>query len=249
MADMFTKPGNEEGKLRLLGGMGGLFVAGELSGLSTENMVISGGRPLGIDLGNPARSWQRIKSGEAFPAVRGIGKVVDHLAGTSDTSIGDDLTTMAVTRYGKKLYDTGTEIAAQGKAGNAFGQHVSHNVKGAAMPHTGYEDIANLLGVKSVRQQDLQDTYNAFQTQNAREVRGQEQNTQALKARANTAMDRGNLDDAAAAMQEMSAPQRKAFLSNRNKTRFERILQGKSRADRARIMAEWGQKFSTLELR
>ena len=249
MAGMFARPGNEAGKLRLLATLGSLMVAGELTGLDTEDLLVSGGRPFGLDIGNVGKSVERMKSGQAFPVVKGAIAGIEHLTGRSKTPISEDLKSLLLTKSVARAATTGKELVREAGEGNMMGTHVSHSPTGTAIPHTGYEDVLNLLGLRTTRQVDLRSAYDRLQSENATAVAKRDRDLQQVKNEALKALDNHDLPGLQAAMAQLNAKQRRALISGQNRTRFQRILLSRSKADRAIIEKDWGEKFKALELR
>jgi hypothetical protein len=253
MATLFSRPGNEAGKLRIMSTLGALMVAGEVVGIDTEDLLVSGGRPFGLDIGNPGKSIARLKSGQALPIVKGIGEGLaaswQAVSGAGAGRLGEDLTTLALTKSVTRAGQTAREMLPQAAKGNLLGTHVGHDPMGAAVPHTGYEDLLNLIGLRTQRQNETRQAYDAFQGENAPKQALHARQLQETKAAALKALDQNDLEGMATEMAKLNSKQRRSLLSGRNRTRFQRIVQGMSKADRLQVEKDWSEKFKSLELR
>lgn len=158
---------NLTGAATMFGTGAGLIMLGNLVGVDLENLLVSGGRPLGFDIKHPGRSLQRIATLEAFPAARAAKNVAGHLMGTSDHDfmsvdsldgfLQSDVGSFAVPRYPRKAIEAVSAVASGDKT-------IEQRGSGGKIRNvtTKNEALINLLGVKTSRQTDRQEALTEF---------------------------------------------------------------------------------------
>jgi hypothetical protein len=254
MTDVLTKPGNSEGKARLLGTIAGLIGAGSLAGISTENLLIGGARPLGLDI-NPM-NWDKnlskiagAEAGDVFPVVRGVKRGLEVATGRSETPVAPDLAAMVFGRYPIKALDTLNEMRGAAEQGKLTGVHVRHTPSGTAVPHTLPEDLMSLLGLKSTRQVELQRVYDSLQGDYARDTARQKRTVGAVKQDVFKALDAGDVEEARRLSMQLTKRQRRALWSGKNRTRFQKLVSGMDPKSRKAYEDAYGAKVRELEMR
>lgn len=254
MTDVLTKPGNSEGKARLLGTIAGLIGAGSLAGISTENLLIGGARPLGLDI-NPM-NWDKniskiagAEAGNIFPVVRGVKRGLEVATGRSETPVAPDLAAMVFGRYPIKTLDTLNEMRGAAEQGKLTGVHVRHTPSGTAVPHTLPEDLMSLLGLKSTRQVELQRVYDSLQGDYARDTARQKRTVGTVKQDVFKALDAGDVKEARRLSMQLTKRQRRALWSGKNRTRFQKLLSGMDPKTRKEYEDAYGAKVRELEMR
>lgn len=140
---------NLGGAARLGGSLLAMAALGRATGIDLEDLLISGGRPLGLDVSHPGRSLERVATGQATPTSRGVFDLLEHLKGGADHSLGEDVGNIVVPRYARKLKDAVSHFQREG----SDAPHVSRGPGGKIRDvNTPGETVLNLLGLKTTRQ-------------------------------------------------------------------------------------------------
>jgi hypothetical protein len=151
---------NLGGAARLGGTILGLVALGKATGIDLEDLLVSGGRPLGIDIQHPGRSLERVATGQATPASRGVFDLLEHLQGGADHSLAEDAKNLAVPRYARKLADAVGHFQKEGTDQPHVTRGPGGKIRDVTTPG---ETVLNVLGLKTTRQTDrrhaLQDFY------------------------------------------------------------------------------------------
>ncbi|MET0742962.1 MAG: hypothetical protein ABWY78_06285 [Microvirga sp.] len=152
LADAFKDP-EARGRAAVASLMG-LVAAGQLLGIDVGEMYFSGARPLGIDPLHPGETLKRGLS--VLPAARAVQDVLAHATGTATHPVigtpgkdflESDLPYLVGGRYAVKFAKKGGEVLAEG-----LGKHMPESVTDTRAPHTGFEDLESLIGLKSTAQ-------------------------------------------------------------------------------------------------
>jgi hypothetical protein len=131
----------------------GLVAAGQLMGISTEDLLVSGGRPLGIDVAHPMDTLRR--GARVLPAGRALGDIADHATGAATHPfaaapgkgfLDSDLATLVLGRYPVKATKAIADVMREG-----LGPHAPANARDTRPPHTGIDDLESLVGIKSTQ--------------------------------------------------------------------------------------------------
>jgi hypothetical protein len=222
MVDAFNDP-KTRGRA-FVASMLGLVAAGRLLGISTEDLLVSGGRPLGIDVAHPMDTLRR--GARIMPAGRGISDAIAHVTGTADHPfaampgegfLDSDLAMLVAGRYPVKATKAISEVLREG-----LGTHAPETVRDTRAPHTGLEDLASLVGVKSTAAIDARDA-----AREASRFKRQAVEEATLKSRQGyaeleRALKSGNQSDIAAARRKLSPAQLRAFDRSAKMTPYER---------------------------
>lgn len=160
LAKQAARGENVKGALRMGGTLTGLALLGKALGIDLEDLLVSGGRPLGLDIKHPLRSLERVATGMAMPGSRAAFDVLDHLTGEADHDLTEDALALAVPRYPRKLAQAIEHFQTEG----ADQPHVTRGPGGKIRDvTTPGETVLNLLGLRTTRQTDrrhaLQDFY------------------------------------------------------------------------------------------
>jgi hypothetical protein len=127
--------------------MGAALVA-KMFGIDFEDLFISGGRPLGLDLTHPAKTVRDLGSGRTLPVTRAISDAKSHiLDGDADHPVTDDLSTLLFSRYPQKVVKNVGHMLNQG-----MGEHKT--AAGTGAEHSGYDDALGLLGLRTEERGD-----------------------------------------------------------------------------------------------
>jgi hypothetical protein len=155
---------NLRGAATMFGTAAGLVMLGKLTGIDMENLLVSGGRPLGFSIAHPGASIKRIASGEAFPATRAAKEIFAHATGTADHDflslenfMQSDVGSFAIPRYPRQAIETATAVLGKQptvERRGAGGKLIDVRTKGEA--------LANLLGLKTTRQTERQHALQDF---------------------------------------------------------------------------------------
>lgn len=202
----------------------GLVAAGHIMGIDVAEMYFSGARPLGIDPLHPEDAARRGLT--IFPAVRGVSDAVKHLAGTADHPfvgtpgkdfLEGDVATLTMGRYPVKVAKKGGEILREG-----LGTHQPESVTDTRVPHTGMEDLANLVGLRSERQTEAGRAGRDAARFRERAQREQREATQDKRRALEEALRSGNRQAVERARRAMSPAQLRDFERRRKQTPYER---------------------------
>ena len=145
----------DAGTVRMATTFGAITAAGMALNIGLGEALTGGARPLGIDLTKPKESFEKIVSGDAMPAVRGAKDLYRHVTGTPqkhelvslkswDDFMDSDLPSVFPGRYPTKVAQEVGDFARYGT-----GTHPARTGSGFSKPHSGYESLLNLLGMKS----------------------------------------------------------------------------------------------------
>ena len=226
----------------------GAALAARASGLDFEDMLVSGGRPFGINLAQPG-SLRPDRLARATPIGRAASDIVGHVSAfaggermphdivgrDADSFLDSDLAYLLLGRYPTKVAKRAVEFSREG-----MGQHKGLRPSGEGDPHPALEDVADLVGVRSTRiTENRQRAAEAGQAV-AQSRRGREDVGAEARRLATIAVQRGDTDGFADALQTMSPGQRRAFLRSLGKTRIERLEQQLPRAERPAFREQFG---------
>lgn len=125
----------------------GAALVGRLFGLDTEDLFLSGGRPLNLDLSHPQSTAREIASGKSFPATRAAVDAKAHFTGDADHPVTEDLATLALSRYPMKVGKAVGHIVNQG-----MGTH--RTAAGTGVEHDGMDDLLGLAGLRTTARGD-----------------------------------------------------------------------------------------------
>jgi len=223
-------------------------MAARASGLDFEDMLISGGRPFGIDISQPG-SFRPDRLARATPVGRAISDVVGHVSDVAggermthdvvgrdfDSFLGSDLAYLLMGRYPSKVAQKGVEFAREG-----FGEHQGLRASGEADPHPASEDLADLVGVRSTRVVESRRRNREAQEAVNRSRRTREDAGAEARRLATIAIQRGDNVGLQTALGMMSPGQRQAFLRTLGRSRVERLEQQLPRAERQQFRDEFG---------
>lgn len=219
------------------------------SGLDFEDLLVSGGRPLGIDLTRPG-SLRPDRLARGTVVGRAAAEVAAHATSLSggepvrghsvvgsdwDSFIGGDLAYLIFGRYPTKVAQKATEFAREG-----FGEHKGLRPSGEADPHPAAEDIADLLGVRSTRVTENRRRQAEAGAAVQRSRRQREDTGAEARRQATIAVQRGDTDGFMAALQQMSPGQRRAFVRNLGRSRMELLERQLPRAERPAFREQFG---------
>lgn len=231
MVDVLKQAGRGEnlaGAATLFGTGAGLVMLGKLTGIDLENMLVTGGRPLGFDISHPGRSLKRIVTGDAFPVTRAAKELAGHLAGTADHDfmsmdnfLDSDVGSFAVPRYPRKAIETvsnameGKPVIEKRGAGGKL-QNVT----------TQKESWANLLGFKTTRQTERQHALSDFNEKASAAANAHKQRRADAYEKLGKAYEDGDGDLMREAMQDIGDTGAvKRFLKRRTQLPEERFYQ------------------------
>jgi hypothetical protein len=231
LVDLLKQVGQGEnlgGAARFAGSLAVLSLLGQQFGIDAEDLLISGGRPLGIDPQHPGRSLERLVSGMGTPATRGVSDVMKHITGGADHSLAEDLPDIAVPRYARKLKDAVTQFAGDKDV------HITRGAGGKVRDvATPGETILNLLGLRTERQTERRHALADFYETATAASDSYKANRQQAYDRLGAALDAGDEEAARATIREIgSAAAVRSFLKRRNmlpEERFYRTLPPKVR--------------------
>jgi diguanylate cyclase (GGDEF)-like protein len=230
---------NLGGVARLGATVGGLALLGRATGIDLEDLLISGGRPLGLDIAHPQRSIERIATGAATPTSRAVFDVLDHLRGEADHGLVEDAAGMAIPRYPRKLAQAIGHFQTEG----ADAPHVTRGPGGKIRDvTTPDETLLNLLGLRTHRQTErkhaLADFYEEATTAKTEYESTRRKAYEDLGAAIDTG-DRASMQDAIRRIGNVSAV--KQFLKQRQllpEDRFYKTLPPKVRQQLRESLAE-----------
>jgi hypothetical protein len=158
---------NLPGAARFAGAIGGAILLGNYIGTDMADLLVSGGRPLGIDISHPESSVERIASGDAFTTVRALKDIARHLTGTADHDLaafdsvtnflGSDLAPFVIGRYPTKVANF---FLAKRTPENAL---ITPGAGGKIRDvTTGREAILNLAGLRTTRQTQRREALTSY---------------------------------------------------------------------------------------
>ena len=222
MADAFNDP--EARGRAAVASLLGLAAMGQLLGIDVAEMYASGARPLGIDPLHPGDTLARGLG--MFPATRAIGDVIKHATGTATHPfigtpgtdfLEGDVATLAFGRYPVKALTKIGEVSREG-----LGKHEPESETDTRVPHTGFEDLESLVGLKSTAMTSA--TKAARDASRFREKAIQETRESSREKR--RALDRairdGNQSERLRIEREMTPAQKREFYRRRKQTPYER---------------------------
>jgi diguanylate cyclase (GGDEF)-like protein len=246
MIDVFGQP-DTTGRNRLVLTMLGLIGASHAAALATGGqspdlgeMLLSGGRPLGISLTHPMRSLKRIASFDKspFPVVRAGHDAFMHATGQADHSVLEDAPQAVFGRFPTKAF---TELKHFFDSGGT-GDHVARTPSGAADPHSALEGLENLLGMRSERQIDQSDLMNdAYDARDRAQADTAATKRQAKKAYLD-ALDKGDMAEALKQQRILGSSSARTLRKGKDKTRFEKLLANSPKAIRQQLESEFGER-------
>lgn len=218
------------------------------TGLDFEDLLVSGGRPFGIDLTQPG-SLRPDRVARATWAGRAVSDVVGHISAVAggermghevvghdfDSFLYGDLAYLLFGRYPTKLAQRGVEIAREG-----MGQHTGIRPSGEVDPHQAIEDVGELVGMRSTRITKKRRTAREASEAVNRSRRAREDVGAKARRLATIAIQRGDDERLQEALAMMSPAQRRAFLRTLGRTRLERLEQQLPRAERQQFRDEFG---------
>jgi hypothetical protein len=243
MADVWQQP-DVAGKQRMFGTLAALVGLGALMGVDLNDLLISGGRPLGLDPMHPGQSTKRLLQGDAFPMVRAAKQVGALTRGEVDLS---DLAAGAtVPRYAKQTYQGAKQLATY--PGPAYPQYDPKT--GVLLgDRTAGEIGLNAVGVRTRRQTNRRQTLRDF-FDRARSLEQEHRQTRTdAYAAIGEALDTGDPDAAAEAMRQVpDASALKQFLRRRNVPPEVRRKQQLPRALRSTLDREFSERFKQSEI-
>ncbi len=224
MLDAFQDP--DAKGLQYVATLLGAAMAGKTIGVDLEDLLLGGGRPLGLDLTDPEETASNIISGKAFPATRAIGDALSHATGNADHSMFEDLPNLAVGRYPMKVADkVKNHLAVHGT-----GEHKSAG--GTAPEHDGYDDILSLLGLQTAaRGEKLKARDEAYEF-NKFAKRERDEKYRSLREEYRKASERGDRAKMRALEQQMSEGQRRSLRRSTQQKPYERLREQTPREDR-----------------
>jgi diguanylate cyclase (GGDEF)-like protein len=214
---------NVGGAARLAATLGGLTLLGKATGIDMEDLLISGGRPLGLDISHPQRSIERIATGEATPTSRGVLDLMQHLRGEADHGLGEDAAGLAIPRYPRKLAEAVGHFQTEGSEGVHVKRGAGGKIKDVTTPN---ETLLNLLGLRTTRQTQRRHALSDFYEEAGDAKSQYESDRRQAYEDLGEAMDNGDTEgvqDAVRRIGNVSAV--KQFLKNRHKLPEDRFYQ------------------------
>lgn len=215
----------------------GMVAVGRLMGISTEDLLISGGRPLGIDIAHPMDTLRR--GVKMFPAGRALADVGAHLTGTAQHDIAaapgsgfleSDLAELVLGRYPVKATKAVADTLRSG-----LGTHPSADPRDVRPEHTGLDDLASLVGLKTQSAVDARRaSIDASRFSRQAQQKAADERRAAYRA-LDAAMQSGDRAEIAAARQKLTPSQLRAYDRTRKQTPYERR--------RARVPAKDRKEF------
>lgn len=254
--DVFNQP-DSAGRNRLVLTMLGLVGASHAAALATGGqspdlgeMLLSGGRPLGLSLTHPGRSIKRIASLDQspFPVVRAAHDVAGHALGTADHSMLEDLPAAGLSRYPVKAFTELKHFFDNALEGEPFAEHTARTPSGAADPHSFMESLENLAGMKSSRQVDQSELMNDAYARRDSLEREDSSTKRDARRRYLAAIDAGDSAEALKQMRIIGSRSAKSLLKGKDKTRFDRLLANSPKRIRQQLEQEFGERAQGAKL-
>lgn len=242
----------------------GVVLAGRAIGIDLEDVLLMGGRPLGVDVMHPAESAQKIVTGQTTPVGRTIRDLVSHAGGTATHSIlpqaatvdeflQSDLSYLALGRYPTKVAQTAVRTARadvepmlEGRPREA---HMKRTPSGSPNPVSALEDLVNLTGFKSPRQTSQEKLFREAGREVGEDSAKRRADLQTIRRLWQAAMDSGDTERADELMGMLTSIQSaRTMVRGTTQTRFEKLLRSASPQIRDALEREYGERFRRTQL-
>ena len=266
MIDVFNQPdvtGRNRLVMTLLGAMGVSAAGAAATGGQFPDLgelLMSGGRPLGLSASQPLKSVARIgapftapASESPFPAVRAAYHLGEHLTGRSQDTLTEaltqDLPQLAVGRYPMKVAGEARHLWEQFMKGEPTAPHEVRTPSGAIEPHTSFEALLNLAGPKTHRQIDQRELMNEAYARNEQLTKEANQERADAKRRFLEAVDKNDWEEVLVQQKRLGARSARALFQGKDRTRFERLLKNSPKKIRKQLEAEFGERAEQVRIR
>ena len=252
----FTQP-DKDGRNRFVLAVMALTAAGKFMGLDFEDMLLMGGRPMGIDLTDPKKTAENWISGKQFPVVRAAADLQKHWTGQAthklvpthlDELLDSDLPYLTAGRYPTQLAQgmqrTWIHDIKPSMQGEERTLHMKRTPSGAPNPVTAGEELANLLGFKSTRQTNRADLFEEMGKLSSEDNANERAYSQEMGRRIRWALDNKDQELLGQLVAEYNAHKRNsragsAVIKAATKDRYGRVYSGSSKE----IQRQMDQQF------
>ncbi len=238
--------------------LAGLDYLGHKVGLDLGDMILMGGRPLGLDMSDPVGSIEKVFTGQTTPLGRFFTDVSRHVSGTAthgmvpgldvpfteDEALNSDIAALVGGRWPVKAIATADRFARYGT-----GAHLKRTPTGAPEPVTALEDLLNLFNMKTPRQTAQQEFIQQAQADVAKESTGARFNRTQLQRLYASAIDRGDIAEASRLLGELkSIGSAKAMVKRLQTDRYHRLLQSMSPELREPFEKLYGERYRETQI-
>ncbi len=253
--DMMFQPNKVTAGTTIVAIMGLDLLARKAFGLDLADMLLMGGRVMGIDPRHPMESIERLVTLQTTPAGRAVGDFMSHLAGTATHPFGpeaasledflsSDVPYLFPGRFPTKAIQTGYRFAKYGT-----GKHMKRTASGAPDEVTAAEDLLNLFGIKTTRQTKQSRLMGDMISEIRREQVGQRYKRNEIERLYHQALDRGDKEGAARQLSRLrSTPSAEQMGRAAQVSRVDRLLRQASPETRSHLEQKYGKRLRELEL-
>jgi hypothetical protein len=258
---------DKTGRARFLASVFVVAATGRMLGIDFEDILLMGGRPMGIDITDPKKTVENWATGQQFPVVRVAQDIGKHWRGEAnhvmiprhlDEILDSDALYYGAGRWptqtlqtAKRTYRSDIEPTMEGREREP---HMKRTPSGAANELSLGEDLANLLGFKSTRQtKRARELERATRTQ----VEDQAENiawSKDMARRIRYALDNKDWELLDKLVTEYNERKRSskagaAVIKAAQADRFQRLKQGSSKDMQRQLEAEHGEALRATALR
>lgn len=263
LLDVMAQP-DKMGRTRAILGTTVLILAARKAGIDLEDVLMMGGRPLGIDLTHPTEAARQILTGQTTPIGRMFRDIYAHATGTATHTIlphaltaeeflQSDLSYLTLGRFPTNVAQTAMrtahadiEPAMRGEPPTA---HMKRTPSGTPNPVSAVEDWLNLTGFKTPRQTEQMRVLQQAGQDVAQGNQAERAKLQDVRRLWIAAMDRGDTEEADRLIGMMkSVASARTMVKGATQTRFDKLLRSASPEVRAALEKEYGAKIRATEI-